>query len=348
MRNGSIFKCLYILILCALPLSCSSDFKPHIISNPTPVVYGVINPQDSLYQIRLTKSFIGPGNAYSYAQNADSIYYNNARVFLESRRFNGKTIDRVELLPKEIEAREEGIFAKTPNIVYETDFTSIRLRPEILAEAGIPFEIDLVIQVEIPGQAELTESITRLKSEPKIVNPSGNFKKVYFFGEYPFYMEWTHDSPDSYFEIKVVMRYREILFSGEEREAETFWVLKGIQVNETSLSGSSRAFYSYYFRPENFYSQIRAAIQPDPEVHWRKINDIDFIILTSDGAVKSYNEIDKITDDYRGASFTNITNGLGLFSSYNTKGVYNQLLGTREMDSLTDGSYTKHLNFNKW
>lgn len=317
------------------------------MSEPTPVVYGVINPHDSLYQIRLTKSFIGPGNAYNYAQNTDSIYYDNARVFLESRRFNGKKIDRVELLPKEIEARENGIFASSPNIVYETDFNSIRLRPEILALTGIPFEIDLVVQVEIPSKAEFTESVTRLKSEPKITNPIGSFQKVYFFGEFPFFMEWIHDDQDAYFEIKVVMRYKEVLEEGE-REAEVFWVLKGIQYNEHTFPGGTKTVYAYHFRPENFYSQIRAAIPPDPEVKGRVIRNIDFIILTSDGGVKNYNEIDKIADDYHGASFTNIINGLGLFSSYNAIGVYNQRLGQRELDSLADGIYTKHLNFNKW
>ena len=347
MRDGSIKKWFYFLILCALPLSCSTDFEPHIMSEPTPVVYGVINPQDSLYQIRLTKSFIGPGNAYNYAQNTDSIYYDNARVFLESRRFNGKKIDRVELLPKEIEAREEGIFARIPNIVYETDFTSIRLRPEILADYGIPFEVDLLVQVEIPGQAEFTESITRLKSEPGIINPMGNFQKIYFYGEFPFYMEWMHNEQYTYFEIKVLMRYIEILDEGE-REAEAFWVLKGIQYNEHIFPGGSKTIYSYYFRPENFYSQIRAAIPEDPQVKGRLISNIDFIILTSDGAVKNYNEIEKIADDYHGASYTNIINGLGLFSSYNTTGVYNQKLGQRELDSLALGIYTRHLHFNRW
>lgn len=347
MIRAGYSRWLQILTVCFSCYACSSEFDAQIMSEPTPVIYGIINPADSLYQIRLTKSFIGPGSAYLYAANPDSIYYDNARVFLESHNFSGKLIDRTELFPREIEVRESGIFVREPNTIYETDFKSIRLRPEILEGDGIPFNIDLYIKIEIPGNAEPTEAVTRLKSDPRIIAPRGNFQKVYFYGESPFFMEWAHSDPDTYFEIKVVMRYREILVDGE-RDTEVFWVLKGIQINKQGFPGGTRSIYSYYFRPENFYSQVRAAIPPDPLVKGRSISDIDFIILTSDGVVKEYNEIENITNDYNGASYTNITNGLGLFSSYNTKGVYKQKLGPREMDSLALGSFTKHLNFNRW
>jgi len=121
-----------------------------------------------------------------------------------------------------------------------------------------------------------------------------------------------------------------------------------VQLNEHSFPGGTRTVYSYHFRPENFYSQVRAAIPLSPEVKGRVIRNIDFIILTSDGAIKDYKDIDQIADDYHGTSYTNIINGLGLFSSFNTKGVYNQRLGQRELDSLALGSYTKHLRFNRW
>ncbi len=347
MRINKLIPEVILLISSTFILSCNSEFEPHIFSESTPVVYGVINPQDSLYQIKLTKSFIGPGNAYNYAQIPDSIYYDDARVFLESRNFRGIVIDNVELFPIEIEPRKPGIFAQTPNIVYQTDFKSIRLRPEILAQDGITFEVDLFLLVQLPDQPELIESRTRLKPEPKIINPRAFFQKVYFYGEVPFFMEWTHTSPDTYFEIKVVIHYREILETGE-RETEAHWILTGIQLNEHSFPGGVKTFYTYYFRPENFYSQIRAAIPIDPEVKGRAIISVDFIILTSDGAIKDYNEIGRVADDYHGTSYTNILNGLGLFSSYNTKGVFGQRLGQRELDSLALGTYTRHLNFSRW
>lgn len=347
MNQYKIFAGISIFLILISVISCKTDFEPHILASPVPVVYGVINPDDSLYKIRLTKSFIGPGNAYSYAANPDSIYYDDARVFLETRNYQGTVIDKVELMAAEIGPRVPGIFAQAPNIVYQTDFTSIRLRPDVLALAGIPYEIDLFVLIEIPGYQEIVESFSRLKPTPNIINPKGPLQKVYFYNEVPFHLEWTHSSPDAYFEVMVVMHYREILADGE-REAEAAWNLTGIELNENNIPGGTKTIYTYYFRPERFYSQVRAAIPVDPEVKGRVIRDLDFIILTSDGSVKIYNEIEEIADDYRGASYTNINNGLGLFACYNTKGISGLSLGMRELDSLALGSYTKHLRFSRW
>lgn len=347
MKASNCQRLVFVILCCSILASCSTEFEPHLPSDSTPVVYGLINPDDSLYQVRLTRSYIGPGNAYDYAKISDSIYYNDARVFFETRRPSGITIERVELFPVEVNKRQDGIFATEPNIVYQTDFNSIDLRAHISGNIDNNPDVSLFIEVNIPGNDSLVGSVSKLKEKPRIINPTSNFQKVYLYGEWPFYMEWTHTNPDTYFEIRVVMRYREIL-EEEEREAEVDWVLKGITVNENTFPGGTRTIYTYYFRPDNFYSQIRAAIPLDPEVKGRALISMDFIILTSDGSVKEYHQISNIADDYNGASYSNIINGLGLFATYNTIGVYDQKLGQRELDSLANGRYTRHLNFNPW
>jgi hypothetical protein len=83
-------------------------------------------------------------------------------------------------------------------------------------------------------------------------------------------------------------------------------------------------------------------------VKGRVIRNVDFVILTSDYSIHDYNHISEISDDYRGASFSNIENGFGLFTTFNTIGVTKLRLGQRELDSLAFGKYTKHLNFKNW
>ncbi|MBT3747651.1 MAG: DUF4249 family protein [Bacteroidetes bacterium] len=327
--------------------ACETDFDPYIPSNPTPVVYGIINPDDSLYQIRLTKSFVGPGSAYDYAQIQDSIYYPEARVYLETYLHNNTLLESVELELVEIEQREAGIFASLPNYVYQTDVSQISLRPEHFIDKGIPYNAYLHLRAIIPGFRDTLFAETRLKQAPKIINPRANFQKVYFYSEVPFQMEWTHTLQDNYFEIQVILEYREILEDGE-REAVVDWVLKGIEYNEESIPGGRNNFYIYYFRAEHFYSQLRAAIKVDPEVKGRVVRNVDFVILTSDQTVNNYISIGEIADDYRGSSYSNVTNGHGIFTAFNTSGVYDLHLGYRELDSLAFGRYTKHLNFKNW
>lgn len=328
--------------------SCETEFDTYIESKATPVVYGVINPDDSLYQIRLSRSFVGPGNAYNYAQNVDSIYYPEAEVYLETYRWGKQLLQSVRLDKVQIEDREDGIFAESPNYVYQTDFHNISLRPQQFEEMGIPYENnELVLRAIIPGYQDTIIARTELKAPPNVFNPRSNFQRVYFYGEIPFQMEWTHKSHNNYFEVKVIMHYREVLEDGE-REATADWVLTGIEYNENSIPGGTNNFYAYYMRPETFYSQVRASIPNDSLVLGRTIRNVDFIILTSDGTIREYNRIGEMADDYHGASYSNITNGIGIFTNFSTVGVYNLRLGQRELDSLAFGIYTKHLKFKNW
>ena len=80
----------------------------------------------------------------------------------------------------------------------------------------------------------------------------------------------------------------------------------------------------------------------------RVIRNLDFVIMTSDKTIQNYVRMGEIADDYRGATYSNVANGQGIFTSFNTTGVYNLRLGYRELDSLAYGQYTKHLNFKNW
>lgn len=345
MRFSSKFFSVSLILV--LAISCDVEFNPNIISTPTPVVYGIIHPQDSIYSVRLTKTFIGPGSAYDFARIADSIYYKGARVYLETRTPAGKLVEKVELTETEIGDRLPGIFAQAPNIIFQTDSSKFHIRPEYFASLGQEYNLTLNLIAEIPGLATPVKASTRLRAVPRITEPRFTFFKVYFYNEEPYWMQWMDTNEESMFEILVRMRYKDVYYDDEQdRVAE--WVLTGIDANETSFPGGTRKVYSYYFRPENFYSQVRAAIQEDPEVEVRVVRDIDFEILSTNREMEFYRDIYEISDDYRGTGFSNIENGIGLFTTYSSAGIFSLQLGQTELDSLAGGRYTRHLKFSRW
>jgi hypothetical protein len=337
------YFCLIIFIL-ILTTSCESGFNPNLTTAPTPLVYGIISPQDSLYSIRLTKTFIGEGNALDYAKIPDSIYYKGAKVFLETRDLSGITVERVELQERTIEDRLSGIFATTPNLVFQTDASKIHLRPEYFTTSGRSYDLNLFIEAIIPGYQDTVRSVTRLRSVPRLTEPRSTIMKVYLYNDYPFKMEWMDTNEENYFQILIRMHYTDILYD-DKREMIAEWVLTGIDANETSFPGGTRKVYTYYFLPENFYSKIRSVIKADPEVEARVCNKIDFAILSSNREMEYYRNVYEISDDYHGAGYTNIENGYGLFTTYSSTGIYGMTLGERELDSLAHGKYTKGLKF---
>jgi hypothetical protein len=324
---------------------CSDIFEPNIPSTPIPVIYGVISPQDSTYSVRLTKTFIGAGNALDYARIPDSIYYANAKVFLETRNLTGGLISRTELQERTIEARLPGIFATAPNRIFQTDASQIRLRPEDFPTDA--YNLNLWLKVVVPGQADTISAATRLRTIPRLTEPRYTFVRVYFYTEEPFLMEWYDTNKESYFQILVRMHYTDFLYDGE-REMTAEWVLSGIETNMTGYPGGGHKYYSYYFRPENFYAKVRSVIPPDPEVEARICRKVDFIVLSSNREMEYYRDVYEISDDYHGTGYSNITNGFGIFTTYSSTGIYGLELGRTEQDSLAAGRYTRHLRFRSY
>lgn len=326
--------------------SCSTEFDTYVTGLTTPVVYGVINPADSLYQIRLTKSFVGEGSALDFARIPDSIYYADASVVLETYLAN-VPYQSIQLEQVTLSDRSPGIFASSPNYIYQTSQRNLHIDYSFFEAMGIAYDMEIKLSVIIPGQTDTIRASSRLLPPPRIIHPRPTYKKVYFYGDVPFQLEWTHPTQGNYYELQVVAWYKEITATTESI-THSQWILKGIEYNESSYPGSVNNKYSYFFRAENFFAQLAAAVEQVPELTGRVLQSIDFIILTSESIMKEYNRVGAMQDDYHGAGYTNITNGLGMFTNYNKTGVYDMSLGQRELDSLANGRYTRHLKFKNW
>ena len=334
-------------LLMVAATSCTTEFDAYVESDPIPVLYGMINPSDSIHTVRLSRSFVGPGNALDYAKRADIIFYEGAEVWMETRTQHGKLIQKADLTEQVVHDRDEGVFVSRPNLVYQARSDQIRLRPEEFAQEGIDYNAYLYIFARIPGEEYPIYSFALLQPPPRITKPQFTFNKVYFYGDVPFGLEWVHSVPNNTFEIIVRLNYLEVR---EEEEVRTSaeWVLRGITYNEASSPTGVRLYYAYYFRPETFYSQVRANIKPNPEVLARVLKTIDFYVNSTDKSFRFYQEVNNISDDYHEAGYTNVVNGIGFFSTFTTISLEGLHLGYRELDSLANGMYTKHLHFAPW
>ena len=268
-------------------------------------------------------------------------------VFLETRSLKGKLFERVEMTETVINDRLPGIFATTPNRVFQTDASKIHLRPEFFAATGDAYEVNLFVKAVIPGYTDTVSAYSRLRTVSKLTEPRYLYQKVYFYSEQPFWMEWLDTNADNYFEIVVRMHYTDFLYD-DQRDMVAEWSLTGINVNMTSFPGGDRKVYSYYFRPENFYAQVSTAIVKDPLVEARVCRNVDFIVKSANREMEYYRSVYAISDDYHGAGYTNIKNGFGLFTTYSSTGVYGLVLGPQELDSLASGKYTRNLKFKNY
>ncbi len=107
--------------------SCSNEVEVIGVWKDIPVVYGVVNWQDTAHYIRIERAYLPPNqSALDVALNADSLYFdpNDVVVELYTISANNDTlpwnspIERVNLADEGI-AREDGIFQNNPSYAYK-------------------------------------------------------------------------------------------------------------------------------------------------------------------------------------------------------------------------------------
>ena len=333
MKNNLFFALFISLMFWS---ACSNDFDVTAPWKDIPVVYGLLDIDKDVHYIRVEKAFLDPDrNAFEVAQIADSLYYANATVQLENitdeqvytmNRVNGNDPDYQ--LP-----RDSGVFARDPSYLYRLSNSEINL------EKGdvIGFILDRgdgspLVTAETVIQGPMTKR-----------TPLGN--NLDFVPNLDTDIGWTATEEAKIFDVKLIVKYAEFPKDNPnqfvEKSFEWIWA-KGITFN---------VFANQYVLSKDgseFYQAMSANIADDPNVE-RIFNNIDLEINSGGEALEKYINVSLANSGITGSqelpSFSNLSEGMGVFSTTGSLTVQGLNLSSRSRDSLTDGTITKHLNF---
>ena len=97
------------MIIAMLFLGCKNELKVNAAGDAQAIVYGVLDPYDSVQVFRITKSFSGVGDPQSYVQNPDSHYFRDVDLVLVETLY-GEERRRMNLIKTEVSNKELGEF----------------------------------------------------------------------------------------------------------------------------------------------------------------------------------------------------------------------------------------------
>ncbi len=328
----------HILLIGLLGLiSCDNDIDLISYADPLPIVYGFICPKDSIHEISLKRSFICEKNIPLYASNPDSNYYPNAQVFIETRVPSGEIMQRTEMFRYELPAKETAMFVSSPNYVYRC------LKKDLFDPNRDVKELRYVLTINIPNQNKSIIAESLIPPVPEMIVPKEGSKPypLNLLSSKSFQFLWQ-GSLDFYIEFETRVNYLEEK-NGEWKETSishyrqyNHWDKVVLKPGEALING------------DWFYPMVGGKIEDDPEVNSRKFISIDFIIKSSDPSFYDYFSYEHLLTDLSTNTFTNITNGLGIFVAYNKIEWKGYTLNPSSLSQLAIGKYTKHLNFSKW
>ncbi|MDD4646034.1 MAG: hypothetical protein PHY99_08605, partial [Bacteroidales bacterium] len=190
-----------VVILGPVSWSCNNDLVVQSSDyNVLPVISGVLELQRDTQYIRLTRSFTGFTSALNSAKMEDSIYFPEARVWLE--KWNGdQIVSKAELVKTKVIPRSSGIFLTAPNWYY------ILVRsPE--NEPLFTGDQSYHLTAEIPG-LPLVYAQTPVYSHAKLLEPRLTYEINLF--KNPLCFSWSTGAPyeELYFKLKYTDVYQD-------------------------------------------------------------------------------------------------------------------------------------------
>jgi len=309
-KPPTILLCL-ILILSA----CEEDVYAPLAKESYPVVYCILSKNDTAHYVRLTKTFSGPESAYAMAQNPDSLYYKNAKVFMELWD-GGYIIKTLKLEPTYEIPKDSGIFYSDSNLLYKTNHPlrgAVRLHI-ILPDKG----------TEIIGETAVMGSCS-------FELPDTSRSKVL-----------------SFFETEQVL----IQWSGVKNVCQTTFRMNYLEIRDIGIDTCHldwiRKSCDFAVIPADYLKFIQYWIKDDPKVNSRRFLSFDILYETGNDQMAKYMVYKDWSIDVIEKPYSNLVNAYGLIASR----VSGQLsgLGSNQkfIDSLANSPLTRHLKFVTW
>ena len=325
----------------AVLVSCSNDFDLTESGKETPVIYGLLSPNDTAIYIRVEKSFISEDiEPAVLAQDPNNLYYDNITVELQN-------LNKPELkyILKKVDGnaeghvREGGFFSNAPNFLYKLHAN--QLSGGVLGDTT-PYQLTVRQENgEILASAK-TRALRKMQDKD-IVSPSTAASLGFDYTK-NFTMAFLSDPYAHIHDIYLVISYTEIK-NGVSSDKILRW-----PITKNYIANSpNNLVLQYTITGRNFYEFLKSNLDADPNIS-RFLKNGTLEIYSGGLELKDYINIVKanigITSSGEVPSYTNINNGIGLFSSRTSiaRKEISFTLATR--DSVANGIITKDLNFN--
>ena len=292
--------------------SCDTDFDVNANWEEVTVVYGLLDSgiDEETQKIKISKAFLGKKSAEQMAQYADSINFDEGELDVKVIRIKNNGITDTIDLEEVNTIRDSGdfndsimvySFSKDGFLNSNSDYellirnnitgNQVSSRTNIISDfdfdmgAGFPFGF---IETWIPGNPSATE-----------FSPTS----VY----------WGNSTDNGVqYQIDLIFNYQEDNISLDNPNP----IYKSLTYTTSVLENTSQ----FEFEGEKFFNFLKDALVQDPLIE-RKFIEIDLVMTVGSEDLKNYRIInEEITGIVQERpQFTNINNGIGLFSSRFTK-----------------------------
>lgn len=306
--------------------ACENEVYINADYKETIVVYGLLDPQDSIQYIKVNKAYLNESiGALEAAKISDSLYLDSTRVELK-RLSTGQII---LCTAEEGPTKESGIFANDKNILWVT------------REKIYPNE-EYEITVSNPLTKSKAVSVTKTVGVTKIRSPFIDQTNVFSVG--PEYLTISYvAAPNAYaYDARFLVNYEEMDIADTSKKVTKTAVWR---VVNNFLVGNNSSPMRQVPRL-SFLQFLQSNITASPNLKHR-IKWVGVSLYAGNQTLVDYISVNEpsIGIVQKQAEYTNITGGYGLFASRSTLKVWGIPIDASSIVYLQKHELTKALNF---
>ncbi len=330
-----MIKRIAIALLLIIPFihnSCKNDLDLLTDYEEKIVCYGILCPDDTAQYIRVSKVFLGEGNALQFAQNQDSIQLEiqNMEVRI-TRLLNGNEMSYWILQPDSSIPREEGTFLWPHQVLYRGNFP-------VLTDGST---YRLTVTDLVTGYIATSE--TQIVRELQHTNPNVltalNFENE---GSIGFYFQTPLFGKR--YNLTIRFYYDEQFISDTTQVSTRYvdWIIGDLE----SITDEGGENLLLAVQRTNFLRMLVNNIPVNPAVR-RISKKMDLIYTTAAEDLITYMKV-QIANNTSSADlpqFSNVDNGLGLFTSRNITVFPNYHIDQDTQYALVTEALVQDLNF---
>ncbi len=300
-----LFTPLVLLILFAFA-SCETEVDLIGEFKETTIIYGLLNQNDSIHYVRVNKAFITTENAFDIAriQGINEYHPDSVEVYLAEKDEDGYVIDRFKLdtityCTKPGDFNSKKLYYTGTKVLNDDHKYEIVVKPSDADSAFAETELVRDFQITIPRPFGSANFISPTGTPQSFEWNPARYGKKYETGIYFFYKEKRTDMADS------ITRVVE-------------WPVGSLTVSNPDNPPDEE---SIAYLPESFFQICENQIPyEDPleeaKVSGRRPVSVDYIISVAADAFNTYMEVNNTSGIVQDRPiYTNIENGIGLFSS---------------------------------
>ncbi len=290
----------------------------------TPVVYCILNQDQDIQSLRLSRSY-NSFRADVPPNSPDSIHFERALDVALEQVKDGFVEKRTFFKPVEI-VKDSGFFPVNEHWIYQTE---MKILPNT--------KYNLIIYLENSDKIIFSTCTTVTPFE--IVNPAyPDVRDLHFQTDHNPLFYWTASANGGIYQIGFILHYDEISISGVEKK-ETKLAFNTKFVHEEAIGLINQSINS-----NQFYIKLNEQLTSDPQI-LRQFTSIDAYVVCGGSELAYLVKLQTQGQSFSLMEFTNILNGIGVFSSVLSRQTIDFNLTDATIDSLAYGHYTYDLNF---